>query len=240
MNHDLIAQRLTNAFELQSPPVALTFVDREPSDIAVATHIRPSACSFWRDAEHSTFFASADAHMHCPLGAMVMGFTLPAETHGKLGDLVTMMCDCSYLDITEADKVPAMAGPREGIVYGPLAQHPMAPDLVLMWLSPKQAMLYNEAAGTASWATAPPIVTGRPGCAALPLASADGVATMSFGCTGMRTFTEVADDRMLSVVPRTRLETFTDAVENIKKANISMSNYYQQHKEHIAAANIAS
>ncbi|WP_203907381.1 DUF169 domain-containing protein [Rhizocola hellebori] len=238
MRHHVIAQRLISALDLGSAPIALTFVDSAPDGLPAAAQPRPSACSFWRDAEHGTFFASAVAHLNCALGAMVMGFDLPAETYRTLGDIVTMMCECSYLDPIEADKVPSMAGPSNGIVYGPLAQHPLPPDLVLMWLSPKQAMLFNEAAGTASWAAGSTAVTGRPACAALPLASADAVPTMSFGCTGMRTFTEVADDHMLSVVPGQRLERFTAAVEGTQKANHAMTRYYQQQKEQLAAVDV--
>ena len=33
-----------------------------------------------------------------------------------------------------------------GIVYGPLGELPIEPDLILLWLTPRQAMFYSEAA----------------------------------------------------------------------------------------------
>lgn len=236
MGQDTITRRLTEALSLSTPPVALTFVAEAPQGIPAAPNPRPSACSFWRDAEQGVFYASAAAHFNCPIGAMVMGFPLPEETTAQLGGLMGMMCECAYLDPEEADKVPSMGKASAGIVYGPLAEHPMTPDLVLLWLSPKQAMLYNEAAGSANWAAPPAAITGRPACAALPLAAASGTPTMSFGCIGMRTFTGVADDRMLAVVPQDHLAAFTDAVERAHTANDTMSAFYQHHKQQVAAS----
>jgi uncharacterized protein (DUF169 family) len=235
MGQDTITRRLTEALSLSTPPVALTFVQEAPQGIPAAPDPRPSACSFWRDAEHGVFYASAAAHFNCPIGAMVMGFPLPEETSQQLGGLMGMMCECAYLDAQEADKVPSMGTASAGIVYGPLAEHPLTPDLVLLWLSPKQAMLYNEAAGSASWAAPAAAITGRPACAALPLAAVNGTPTMSLGCIGMRTFTEVTDDRMLAVVPRQHLEAFTDAAEAAHAANETMSAFYQHHKQQVAA-----
>jgi len=67
----------------------------------------------------------------------------------------------------------ASAGPQgaEGVAGHPLRSaqdFPVAPDLILTWMTPSQAMLYNEAEGDIQWvSSSPPKVLGRPGCAAL-------------------------------------------------------------------------
>lgn len=59
--------------------------------------------------------------------------------------------------------------------------------LVLMWVDAAQAMLCSEAAGRSAWTSAPMAVSGRPGCAALPIALQGNLPGMSLGCAGMRT-----------------------------------------------------
>lgn len=226
-----LAERLSTALSLNNPPVGLSFVEGCPDHIPTTEHVTPSACSFWRLAEAGTFYAPADAHFNCPIGSMVMGFPLSESVQNQLGELVNMMCECEYIDPAEAEHIPTHTGHHSGIVYGPLAEHPFTPTVALTWLTPRQAMLCNEAGGSARWSSeASPRVTGRPACAALPLAISGGTPVMSFGCAGMRTFTEVEDERMLVAVPGNELPAFAKAAEASAAANVTMTDFYQQHK----------
>ena len=109
----------------------------------------------------------------------------------------------------------------------------MEADLILLWLTPDQAMLYSEAAGTCRWTEAlPTAVFGRPACAALPIALEKSQATLSLGCMGMRTFTEISTNRLLGVIPGKRLQQFSDALETTKKSNDEMQIFYEGHKAH--------
>ncbi len=221
------ASRIVDVLNLDTPPIALSFVDHAPAGVPDAGDAAPSACSFWRRAETGVFYASAAAHFNCPVGAMVMGFALPGEIKEQLGKLVGDMSDCNYVSHDEPGQIPGVAAPHAGIVYGPLAESRSTPDVVLLWVSPRQAMLCNEAMGTASWTAGGPAVTGRPGCAALPLAMNRNNPVISLGCAGMRTFTEIADDRLLVAIPGGQLEKFTHAVEGTGQANKHMLGFYQ-------------
>lgn len=223
-----LSARMTSLLGLENPPVALAFTDEPPAGLAAAAKPVPSACSFWREAERGVFFASAEQHFNCPVGAMVMGFGLPAEISEQLGGLVESMCGQQYLSPDEPAKIPAMPADSAGITYGPLAEFPVEPDLILTWLTPRQAMIFTEAAGRASWADTLMQVSGRPGCAALPLAREGGQAGLSLGCAGMRTFTKVADDRLLGVIPGSQGEDFIAALERTVSANQAMGSYYQE------------
>lgn len=229
-----LAQRFTTALALDSPPVGLTFTDEPPAGVAISDHVVPSACSFWRLAEQSVFYAPAKAHFKCPIGTMVMGFEMPEEVQQQLGGLVGSMAGSQYLDPAEAPKIPTVAPAAKGILYGPLADLPIAPDVVLMWLTPRQAMFHNEAAGAADWTRSAPVVTGRPACAVIPSAMSGNSPAMSLGCAGMRTFTEISDDRLLAVVPGPGAESYADALERIISANHDMFNFYEAHKAEVA------
>ena len=230
MSHANVAERLTSALMLDTPPVGLTFTNEPPAGVPVSDRVVPSSCSFWRHAENGVFYAPAEAHFNCPVGAMVMGFEMPSEVQEQLGGLVGNMAECSYLDPAEAARIPTVSPAAKGIVYGPLADLPVAPDAVLMWLTPWQAMFFNEAAGAANWTQGPPLMTGRPACAAIPNGVSGNSPSMSLGCAGMRTFTDIANDKMLAVIPGQLAESFTGALEQTRAANQTMFDFYNERK----------
>ena len=234
-NHGL-AQGISSGLQLESPLVALAFVESPPDGVAKFDSEVPSACSFWRKAEEEVFYADAEQHFNCPVGAMVMGFDLPEAVGEQLGGLVEMMGGCQYLAPEEAAKIPSIAKSKNSIVYGPLGSFPLEPDLILMWLTPRQAMFFSEAAGTCSWTeSVPTSALGRPACAALPSALNQSRPTLSLGCMGMRTFTEVNQDRMLAVIPGSQGQEFLDRLGTSLSANEAMKEFYEGHKAQFVA-----
>lgn len=220
------ALQLISVLNLETPPIAMALVDHKPVEIAAAIGTSPSACRFWRDAETRLFYASAEQHLGCPVGAMVMGFELPEFAKEDLERAVGQMIKCGYLGKDEPSRIPTMRGRAAGVVYGPLAQFTLQPDAVIVWLKARQAMLLNEAVGSCSWTeSAPMSVYGRPACAAIPLATEKGAA-LSFGCAGMRTFTKVPDDRMLAVIPGDRVEDVASSLARVSAANDAMQSFY--------------
>jgi len=229
------ADALTRALGLETVPIALARADGPPKGVAVFQGTVPSACALWRRAERGVFYASAERHFNCPVGAMVMGFELTPALNRQLMDLVGFMVGEGYLGKDEAARIPTLPARNAGAVYGPLQDFPIEPEFVLMWLGPRQAMLAAEATGSCRWTLAePPGVLGRPACAALPVSQALGGLALSLGCTGMRTFTEVADDRVLAVVPARGLAAFQRTLDTTVKANRSMQAFYEKRKAELS------
>jgi uncharacterized protein (DUF169 family) len=226
MSNADLATTIRSSLGLDLPPVSLTFVDEAPQGMPGPPRVVPSACSFWRDAEQGTFFAPAGDHYNCLIGTMVMGFEIPPERQGDLGTLVETMCGHSYIGADEPAAIPTVKTPHAGIVYGPLADATATPDVVLIWVTARQAMLCNEAMGTASWTAGSPTTTGRPGCAALPLAMSERAPSISLGCAGMRRFTGIDDGRLLVAVPGNEVESFAAALQEIARANATMDEFY--------------
>jgi uncharacterized protein (DUF169 family) len=231
-----LARHLTAVLQLDLPPVGLWFVSEAPDGIPEVGRDFPSSCSFWREAESRTFFAQASRHSHCAIGAMVMGFALPAEVQQRLGEAVSAMTECGYLFPEEAAAIPVMPKAHAGIMYGPLADADHTPDVVLLWVTVKQAMLCGEAIGTAKWTSEPTTITGRPACAALPRAMNGGTLAMSVGCIGMRTFTDISDDRILAAIPGARLADFVADLRRLGAANDTMLGIYRAMRDGQLAA----
>lgn len=236
MEHQTVADRIASSLGLDIPVVGLAFADSAPPDVHHFAEEVPSACSFWRMAEEDVFYAPAAKHFNCPIGAMTMGFEMPEQTQQQLTDTVTMMCNAGYIAADEPAKIPTMDRKAAGIVYGPLKNLPVEPDLILLWLTPSQAMLYTEATGTARWTTdEPTTVWGRPTCAALPAAMKSGHSALSFGCTGMRVYTGVREDRLLATVPGGRAGELADALDAARAANEQIRAYADERKSIFSA-----
>lgn len=224
------AALLTENLRLDSAPVALAFMESPPAGVDAPGAVSPSACGFWRQAEKGVFFAPADAHFNCPVGAMVMGFDLPSAVSDELMSLVGTMTKCGYIAADEPGHIPTSRKKgAKGILYGPLAAFPAAPDAVLLWLKPAQAMILSEAIGGATWGNdLPAKVLGRPACAAIPDAMAASRTTFSLGCAGMRTFTAIDPDRLLAVIPGDALEPLSAEVKRLKEVNDGMEAFYEE------------
>ena len=96
-----LSNHLQSALGLQFRPVAVVRVDAQPEDIRRFDGVVPSGCTFWRRAEHDLFYAAAEDHMGCLIGAMVLGFELSESQTDELMGLVGDMCAVAYLEEDE-------------------------------------------------------------------------------------------------------------------------------------------
>ena len=66
MSHSSLAELL----RLESPPVAITFVDTPPAGVPRVAAAEPAGCGYWRRAAAGeVFFTVADDHKRCPVRA---------------------------------------------------------------------------------------------------------------------------------------------------------------------------
>jgi uncharacterized protein (DUF169 family) len=229
-NHEL-ATALIEGLRLERPPIGVAFVEDRPSNLPDSSAPSPSACTFWRRAETELFYAPAAAHYECPIGAMTMGFELPAEEAPKAQQLVGTMIELGYFGAEEVSHLPAVKQPHQGIVYGPLEQLPLEPDAVLVQVSPFQAMLLAEADEGAALRETPRLAAmGRPACAVLARSVNEAVATLSLGCIGARTYVELPDDRAILVLPASSIARTIDRLPGMVKANETLAGYHGSKK----------
>ncbi len=228
MRYAELADVLEKRLRLRLPPIALAFVEDAPPGIARSEAVAPSSCAFWRKAETEVFYAPAEAHYRCPLGAMVMGFPLPDAQMQQLQTDVKTMCQLNYVREEEVARVPKMPRASSGIVYGPLGRFPVAADAVLLWGTPEQAMVIGECTGLINWAGTASGILGRPGCGSIPAAIGAGRAAQSLGCTGMRINTGIPAELFLTVVPAGQLDAVARELERISAVHDQLTARYQE------------
>ena len=214
-------------------PVAVAFLDAEPAGVKKFEGTQPSSCSFWRlAAEGRTFYTVPENHFNCAVGAYTHNIALSPAREKETEQTLKMMFDLGYVKPEEVPQIPRLSKTPKAIVYSPLAQIPVDPDIVLFALKPSAAMILNEAAGRAGVGTGAPAL-GRPTCMALPAALQHGTIT-SLGCIGNRTYTGLGEDELYVVVRAKDLPSVAEALHVIGGANATLRDYARGRREQLS------
>lgn len=238
MSYTSLVKTLVDSLKLAHAPIGVAYLETPPEGVPHCSEVVPAACAFWKAAESSLFFATAEDHYNCPIGAMTQGFNLPKPVMDEAMSLVGRMGKLSYLEAAEAGNVPMVKKVHAVVVYGPLAAFEDIPvDLALLISTPFQAMLISEASGVVAWkGQAPAAALGRPACAVVPAALDSGSATLSVACTGARTFAGIRESEMLVAIPGPALADLESRLPILLGANLAMKEYYDSRKAQFGAA----
>src|SRR5271157_2576035 len=217
----------------QRRPVAVTFLQDAPSNAKKFEGSEPSGCSFWRlAAEGRTFYTTPENHFNCAVGAYTHNIALSPEREKETEQTLKMMFDLGYVKPEEIPQIPRLPKAPVAIVYAPLADTPVDPDVVLFALKPSAAMLLQEAAGRAGVGTGAPAL-GRPTCMALPASLQHGTIT-SLGCIGDRVYTGLGEDEMYVVLRGKDLTAIAEALHVIGGANAALRDYAHGRREQLS------
>ncbi|MGB6877418.1 MAG: DUF169 domain-containing protein [Candidatus Acidiferrales bacterium] len=235
MNYNALEKTIMKATDLQKRPVAVKFLDAAPVGIEKFTGTEPSGCSFWRlAAAGQVFYTVPQDHYNCPIGSYTHNIPLPPERAKELEQTLGLMAQIGYVKMEEVPDIPRLEKEPGAIVYAPLGNTPVDPDVVLFAGAASQIMLLQEAALRAGCAVALPIL-GRPTCMALPAAMAHG-AVVSSGCIGNRVYTSLGEGEMYVVVPGKNLSRVVSELETVTNANAQLAQYHQARKESLASS----
>ena len=228
-----IEQRILKVIKTGVPPVAVAFLDAEPAGVKKFEGTQPSGCSFWRlAAEGRTFYTIPENHFNCAVGAYTHNIALSPDREKETEQTLKMMFDLGYVKPEEVPQIPRLAKAPKAIVYSPLADAPIDPDVALFALRPAAAMLLQEAAGRAGVGTGAPAL-GRPTCMALPASLQHGAIT-SLGCMGNRIYTGLDEDQMYVVLRGRDLARIADELHVIGEANAALRVYARGRREQLS------
>lgn len=230
-----IEQHLTMHLTLKHRPVAVTSLKTPPPGIDKYEGVQPSGCSFWKLASDGrAFYTVAADHYNCPIGSHTHNIPLPAERARELDDTLRFMASVGYLRMDEVPGIPRLPETPGVIVYAPLAETPVDPDVVLFWGPPGKMMLLEEGAVRAG-VEALVNTLGRPTCMLVPAALLHGTVA-STGCIGNRVYTGLDESDMYFAVPGRDLQRITDETAKITAANATLLNYHEGRKQQLTGA----
>jgi uncharacterized protein (DUF169 family) len=234
-NWKALETKFAGAVAMQRRPVAVAYLDAAPNGVERFEGSEPSGCSFWRvAADGRTFYTVPENHFNCAVGAYTHNITLSPERESETGQTLQMMFELGYLKPEEVLQIPRLANAPAAVVYSPLGDAPVTPDVVLFACKPRAAMLLNEAANRAGVASGAPAL-GRPTCMALPASLQHG-AILSLGCIGNRTYTGLGEDQVYFVLRGKDLAAVGEALDVVVGANTALGEYAMGRREALSTA----
>ena len=142
------------------------------------------------------------------------------------------MVSSGYVRMEEVPGIPRLPQAPGVVVYAPLGDTPVDPDVVLVAGRPGRVMLLQEAAIRAG-VGAEASLLGRPTCMALPASLAQGVVA-STGCIGNRVYTDLGEDELYVVIPGTDLSRVVTELGTIAAANAALAGYHRGRRQALA------
>jgi uncharacterized protein (DUF169 family) len=230
IDYSSMERRISEALGLRRRPVAVAFLPAPPAGVAKFEGVMPSGCSFWRlAADGRAFYTVAGDHYNCPIGSYTHNIALPPERAPELEQTLSLMGSLGYVKMEEVPGIPRLPETPAAVVYAPLGETPVDPDVVIFAGPPARLMLLGEAARRAGVMANVPLLP-RPTCMALPAAMAHGVIT-SAGCIGNRVYTDLGEDELYIVVPGRDLPRVVDALQTIATANAELAQYHRGRRQ---------
>lgn len=235
MDYRQLEAQLTSQLSLTHRPVAVASLDQAPAGVEKFEGTQPSGCSYWALASAGrAFYTVAADHYNCSIGSHTHNMPLPEDRAHELSDTLGFMTSIGYLRMEEVPGIPQLPETPGVVVYAPLGDTPVEPDVVLFWGPPGKVMLLQEAALRAGVA-AQLNTLGRPTCMVVPAALSHGVLA-STGCIGNRVYTGMDESELYVAVPGRDLQRISDETATIASANAALQAYHEDRKQQLTPA----
>ena len=221
-----ISDLLSEHLHLTQPPVAVCLTDHVPAGVEAWSGHSPAGCRFWQEAASRVFATSASDHGFCAIGQYTHNLDMSQSSGADLQTALKVFSDLGYVREQDLPLIPVLASKPAHIIYGPLAQVPLDPDVVLLFVQANQTLILSEASQQIENGLPPAM--GRPACAIIPQARNTGRSALSLGCCGARAYLDVlSDDVALYAIPGVSLSAFAERIEALSKANGILTKFHQ-------------
>jgi uncharacterized protein (DUF169 family) len=223
-----LAGRLTDALELAAPPIAITFASSAPDGVDAFDAPMPApmpdgrtgrvaaGCVFWMRATERTFSTVADDHGNCSVGSLTHGFKTLDEVAGNSD--VAALLDTGWVTMDVVPRIPVVTEKPGAVVYGPLTDTPIDPDVVLIRVTGKQLMVLHDAVPSMR-------LEGKPQCHIVAIAKEHGEVAASVGCALSRVRTGMPAREMTCAIPGAKLAEVLDALATTAVADSAVAGY---------------
>jgi uncharacterized protein (DUF169 family) len=229
-----IAHTLVEVLGLKQPPVAVCMADRLPEGVTSWSGPSPAGCRFWQEGASRVFATSAGDHERCAIGQYTHAMEMSDAAASDLQDALKVFADLSYVRPEDLTAIPVLRTKAQHVVYGPLAEVQVKPDVVLLFVNAGQTLILSEASQQVESGLPPAM--GRPACAVIPQVCNTGRSALSLGCCGARAYLDVlTEDVALYAVPGASVEAFTERLKALASANRILARFHQMRRRDVEA-----
>jgi uncharacterized protein (DUF169 family) len=228
------ANTLTANLNLSQPPIAISFSDSIPEGVHHHSGRVPAGCRFWQDAAAAAFATSSADHALCAIGVYTHNLETSPAQQTDLMDALKIFGQLDYVRQEDLALIPVLQSRPKYVIYAPLTNTPLPPDVVLLFVNAGQTLILSEAAQQVENQNAPAM--GRPACAVVPQVMNTGRAALSLGCCGARAYLDVlTDDVALFAIPGVKLGFYAQRIEALTKANAVLSKFHKLRRREVDA-----
>src|SRR5450759_4434166 len=232
-----LAQGLNDTLNLTAPPIAITFSDDAPPGVDPFDSPMPTptadgrtgrvsaGCVFWIRAADRTFSTVAEDHANCSVGSVTHGFKTLDEVAGNAD--VAALLDAGWVTMDVVPQIPVVRDRPGTVTYGPLAETPVDPDVVLLRINGKQLMVLADALPGLR-------IEGKPQCHIIAIAKQAGEVAASVGCALSRVRTGMPATEMTCAIPGARLPEVLAALATTAQADTTVARYAAQDAKRFA------
>ena len=221
--------RLRDALGLSVPPIAITFRAEGAPDVAPAfaapmpdatpdgrTGRVAAGCVFWMEGTASTFSTVAADHGNCSVGSVTHGFKTLEDVGGNAD--VAALLESKWVTMDVVPQIPVVRERPAAVLYGPLSDSPVDPDVVLLRLTGRQLMVLHDALPGLR-------IEGKPQCHIVAVAKEQGEVVASVGCQLSRVRTAMPNGEVTCAIPSAELGDVIDRVEAAATADRAVAAY---------------
>jgi uncharacterized protein (DUF169 family) len=231
-----LSQELIQLLHLEQPPIALSFSNTEPEGVAPYNGQVPAGCRFWQDAGTSTFTTSARDHELCAIGVYTHNLQQSPAQQKDLMDALKVFADLGYVRPEDIPQIPVLKNQSQFVTYSRLAETPLPPDVVLLFVRADQTLILSEATQQLENENAPAM--GRPACAVVAQVMNTGRPAMSLGCCGARAYLDnFTDETAIFAIPGAKIEAYVERIRVLASANALLSQFHQLRRMDIGSGN---
>jgi uncharacterized protein (DUF169 family) len=229
-----LAQILTDSLHLEGPPVAVCFADAIPAGVKQFRGSVPAGCRFWQEAQSGVFATVSSQHDLCGVGIYTHNLEASPAAQRDLGDALKVFADLGYVREQDIPLIPVLKDRPQAVIYGPLADVPLPPDVVLLFVDTEQSLILSEASQQLEGGLPPAM--GRPACAVVPQAMNHNQTALSLGCCGARAYLDILTPGVaVYAIPGKKLEAFTARVAALAKANAVLTAFHTLRRKDVEA-----
>jgi len=226
-----LASEMDSLLKLQSPPLAITFSSEAPEGVSRfesnvpdpmpdgRTGKVPAGCVFWIEAAKGTFTTAPEDHSNCSVGSLTHGLKSLEEVAGNSD--VAALLESGWVTMDVVPQIPVVKERPNFITYGPLEETAVDPDVVLLRINAKQAMVLSDAVPGLKF-------EGKPQCHIIPMAKEQNEVAVSVGCMLSRVRTGMSNNEMTCAIPARRLTEVIHLLKTAAVADTAVAAYASQ------------
>jgi uncharacterized protein (DUF169 family) len=236
-DYSWMAASLSASLGLVQPPVAICFSDTVPAGVGAAAPTVAAGCRFWQEAATRSFATEASDHGLCAIGVYTHNLEPWAAQQTDLMDALKVFGELGYVTAEDLPGIPVLKARPKHVIYAPLAETPLAPEVVLVFVNPAQTLILSEATQQVERQSAPAM--GRPACAVVPQVANTGRAALSLGCCGARAYLDaMLAETALFALPGAMLARYVERIEVLTRANQVLSQFHRLRRRQVEAGGI--